>query len=115
LLHAGRVKVADFGLAKIVAAVCDRREGRPRGGSSAVTDSRYSELTDAGKLMGTPPYMSPEQHQNPADVDHRADIYALFGALAVRVALITFISHLTYAIYLRAACGLTVLRIVWSR
>ena len=27
--------------------------------------------------MGTPQYMSPEQRDNPGDVDHRADIYAL--------------------------------------
>jgi hypothetical protein len=34
-------------------------------------------LTDAGKTMGTPNYMSPEQIHAPGDVDHRADIYAL--------------------------------------
>ncbi len=72
----GRVKVADFGLAKIVAAVCDRRdfnEEENRRSQTAAT----ANLTDAGKVMGTPNYMSPEQLQNPTEVDHRADIYAL--------------------------------------
>ena len=72
----GRVKVADFGLAKIVAAVCDRREWdepEPRQSLTAAT----SDLTDAGKVMGTPNYMAPEQKEHPTEVDHRADIYAL--------------------------------------
>ncbi len=68
----GRVKIADFGIAKVVAAVCDRpadEEG----------NSRRSEIdaTLAGKIIGTPQYMAPEQISHPAEVDHRADIYAL--------------------------------------
>jgi serine/threonine protein kinase len=34
-------------------------------------------LTDAGRVLGTPQYMSPEQITAPGEVDHRADIYAL--------------------------------------
>jgi serine/threonine protein kinase len=35
------------------------------------------DLTEAGKVMGTPRYMAPEQRERPDAVDHRADIYAL--------------------------------------
>lgn len=66
----GRVKVADFGLAKLMGG-----QGEPPPGPSLHTAA--SALTDAGKLVGTPQYMSPEQTTDPSAVDHRADIYAL--------------------------------------
>lgn len=56
----GAVKIADFGLAKLVGA----------GGEDA-------SLTGAGDVMGTPHYMAPEQVEKPREVDHRADIYSL--------------------------------------
>lgn len=68
----GRVKVADFGLAKIVAGTV---AGVCAPGSAK--EPATSELTEAGKIMGTPQYMSPEQIDAPGEVDHRADIYAL--------------------------------------
>jgi serine/threonine protein kinase len=55
-----RVRVADFGLAKLV-------QRRP-------TDF---SMTAPNRLMGTPDYMAPEQRQKPNEVDARADIYAL--------------------------------------
>ncbi|HEX6884507.1 MAG TPA: protein kinase, partial [Planctomycetota bacterium] len=55
----GKVKIADFGLAKLV--------GQP----ASVT------LTNAGQVMGTPHYMAPEQIERPRDVDHRADLFSL--------------------------------------
>jgi len=66
----GRVKVADFGLAKLVGIGAEPcAEGGAACGASA--------LTEAGKVMGTPQYMAPEQGECPQEVDHRADIYSL--------------------------------------
>lgn len=66
----GRVKVADFGLAKLVGSVEE-----PVGDS--VSGSGPPTLTTADKVMGTPQYMAPEQKERPLDVDHRADVYSL--------------------------------------
>src|ERR1022692_3803594 len=66
----GRVKVADFGLAKLVGAGSE-----PMAGGGTGTDS--PALTESGKVIGTPNYMAPEQKEHPDTVDHRADIYAL--------------------------------------
>lgn len=67
----GRVKVADFGVAKIIGGPKDEKHV---GGESS---NATAPMTDAGKVMGTPQYMSPEQIETPGEVDHRADIYAL--------------------------------------
>ena len=66
----GRVKVADFGLAKLIGT-------EPDPASPADSPAGSPTLTEAGKVMGTPNYMSPEQVEHPGEVDHRADIYAL--------------------------------------
>ncbi len=74
----GRVKVADFGLAKIIVGN-DGRADLPvsQDGEAAQSHRPTSDLSDAGRVMGTPQYMSPEQITAPGEVDHRADIYAL--------------------------------------
>jgi predicted Ser/Thr protein kinase len=56
----GRVKIADFGLAKLL-------------GHAPGDDS----LTGSQQVMGTFRYMAPEQLDGAKNVDHRADIYSL--------------------------------------
>ncbi|HUP25781.1 MAG TPA: protein kinase [Thermoanaerobaculia bacterium] len=58
----GRVKVLDFGLAKLVVT-----------GDATVEDGFH---TREGVLMGTPPYLAPEQARG-QKVDERADLYSL--------------------------------------
>ena len=59
------VKVLDFGISKIT-----RRED-----SGATTDDKA--LTNAGSMLGSPLYMSPEQMQASGQVDKRTDIWSL--------------------------------------
>ncbi len=56
----GRVKIADFGIAKLVGE-----------------DQPNITLTNTGAALGTVHYMAPEQLEKPSTVDHRADIYSL--------------------------------------
>jgi len=63
MLSGRHAAVTDFGVAK------------------AVTASAGNKLTTVGIAVGTPHYMAPEQAMAEANIDHRADIYAL-GALA---------------------------------
>jgi HEAT repeat protein/tRNA A-37 threonylcarbamoyl transferase component Bud32 len=69
--EAGRVYLADFGIAKMLEA---------QGG-----------LTATGMITGTPQYMAPEQATG-LHVDHRADIYAL-GIMAYEM----FTGHVPFA------------------
>ena len=56
----GRVKIADFGLAKLLGKTAEDLT-----------------LTGTKQIVGTIPYMAPEQIEGSRDVDHRADIYSL--------------------------------------
>lgn len=57
----GQVKIADFGIAKLV---------------GQDTPDELT-LTRKGAALGSPHYMAPEQFETPGDVDQRADIYSL--------------------------------------
>src|SRR6266850_4741683 len=55
----GRLKIADFGIAKILG------------------DRKDITLTGHNAAVGTPHYMAPEQLEHPHDVDQRADVYSV--------------------------------------
>jgi serine/threonine protein kinase/HEAT repeat protein len=74
-----RVKILDFGLAKMLAASVSTS---PSMMQAAVAPSH------AGQALGTPTYMAPEQCRDAATVNDRADVYSLgvilYRALAGR-------------------------------
>ena len=73
--HDGSVKVLDFGLAKI----WDTPEGTDLSHSPTLT----AQMTQAGVILGTASYMSPEQARG-KPLDARADIWS-FGCLLFRM------------------------------
>ncbi len=68
------IKVLDFGLAKAT-------EAQKKDGSSEShdDDKRHESVTvtQEGKILGTPGYMSPEQATGRSDVDVRTDVFAI--------------------------------------
>lgn len=58
ILKDGRIKLTDFGIARMV-------------------DYEQTHLTKTGVMLGTLAYISPEQLQDAKNVDHRADIFSL--------------------------------------
>jgi hypothetical protein len=66
----GRIRILDFGLAKLM-------QSKPEPDSDEAT---RTSATEPGVVMGTVGYMAPEQVRGEA-VDHRADIFALGAVL----------------------------------
>jgi len=64
IVGAGRVKILDFGLAKVVA------------GDVPEDESEEDSLTEEGTIPGTTSYMSPEQVRG-EEVDARSDLFSL--------------------------------------
>ena len=60
------VKILDFGIAKV---------------RHAASGVGAGDLTETGRMLGSPRYMSPEQVQGLKTIDHRADIWSLGAVL----------------------------------
>lgn len=71
MLDEGHVKITDFGLTKFDGHV-DR--------AAVQGDAVAVGATVKGSVLGTPPFMAPEQFINAATVDERADVYS-FGVI----------------------------------
>jgi serine/threonine protein kinase/Tol biopolymer transport system component len=74
----GRVKVMDFGLAKL------SRRATLQDAKGASVTTMSGQLTEDGRVFGTVAYMSPEQAEG-RDVDHRSDVFSL-GVLLFELA-----------------------------
>lgn len=70
------IKVLDFGLAKATEA--QKKDGSSTG-ESHDDDKRHESVTvtQEGKILGTPGYMSPEQATGRSDMDVRTDVFAI--------------------------------------
>jgi serine/threonine protein kinase len=70
----GQIKIADFGIARIVRLPADSVASDEQETTSRTNDQ--PQLT-GNVVLGTPNYMAPEQFEHPEAVDQRADVYSL--------------------------------------
>jgi serine/threonine protein kinase len=85
--NSGTIKVLDFGVAKFVrreTLQIYRDQLTNPGTTSLPVPSAWSEITSHGALVGTMPFMSPEQW-NAEQVDHRTDLWAVGIMLYIMV------------------------------
>jgi uncharacterized protein (TIGR02265 family) len=73
--HLESVKVLDFGVAKLVRELAT--DDAPPTSEPMSTEAISESLTRPGSMLGTPRYMAPEQIVGVADLDLRADVWAL--------------------------------------
>lgn len=76
LTNDGLLKIADLGLVKTPQNDDAKSEDKDDVQSMMLASAK-SQVTIVGASMGTPAYMSPEQAEDAASVDKRADIYSL--------------------------------------
>ncbi len=77
---AGNLKLTDFGLARMPNNATPRDVGQGK-----KVHSPSNGFTIAGTVLGTPPFMAPDQFLDSSSTDHRSDIYSL-GVVAFMLA-----------------------------
>ncbi len=85
------VKIVDFGLSKIL-------------GDSLPGQLGHSSITQAGTMLGTPLYMSPEQIEAAPDVDHRTDLWSMGAILYETIAGAPPFTESSYARLVMSIC-----------